>query len=149
MSAGKRSLFVSGIRRLDRKLRQLEPRLQRKLIGQAMRAGLKVLASAVKSVAPVWHGVLRGAIKVRAIRKRKRGTVRLNVEILATDRTKRTSARTDTTVFYPAIVEYGSKKRSLEPNDFMKRAFDSHGHQVKSLTLEHLRAGIEREAKKP
>lgn len=136
-----KAVAVFGIKEIDNKLKKLVPNLQRKVIRQSMRAGLKLLAAAVKAEAPVDTGHTRANVKVRAVKKKKRGSIELEVRIEANDQTKRTSAKTGKTAFYPAIVE-------RVHNAFMARAFDSRGEAARQRTLVELQKGVEREASK-
>lgn len=43
---------ITGIKALDRKLRELPPKVKKKLSGQAIRAGLRTVAKAVKQQVP-------------------------------------------------------------------------------------------------
>lgn len=143
MPAGK-LVVITGIKELDKRLKTLEPRVQKKVLRQAMRAGLKILAAEVKAQVPVDTGATKSQVKVRAVKRRKRGTIELEVQIVATDQLKRTSSKTGQTVFYPAIVEYGSPGRPANP--FMHRAYAAAGESARQETMVRLRAGIEREA---
>lgn len=147
--AARVKVVVTGIKDIDRRLRTLPLRLQKKVIRQAMRSGMKLMAQHVRQLAPVLTGTLRSNVVVRAGFKSRtrRGAVTIDARIDANDETKRTSAKTGKTVFYPAIVEYGVKKRGIRPDDFMLRAFRAFGDAVRKLTIRLIRAGIEREAK--
>jgi Bacteriophage HK97-gp10, putative tail-component len=134
-----RAVIVTGVRDIDRKLKSLLPRLERKVIRQGMRAGLKLMAAEVKAQSPVETGATRRNVKVRSLRRR-RNTISMEVRIKAVDELKRTSAKTGKTVFYPAIVEY--KRRH-----FMRRSFDAKKEAARKLTITTIRAGVEREIK--
>lgn len=138
------AVVITGIKRLDRRLRTLEPRVQKKVLRRAMRSGMKVVAEAVKAEAPVDTGTMKGAVKVRAVKRRRRGSIELEVRILADESTRRTSAKTGKTVFYPAVVQYGTDKRPA--NAFMTRAYVRSGERARQTTLRELRDGVEREA---
>ena len=114
-----------------------------------MRAGMKLMAEHVRQLAPVLTGTLRDNVVVRAGFKSRtrRGAITMDARIDANDETKRTSAKTGKTVFYPAIVEYGVKKRGIRANDFMLRAFRRFGEAARRLTIERIRAGIDRAVK--
>jgi HK97 gp10 family phage protein len=139
-------VVVTGVKELDRALAKLEPAVRRKVVRQAMRKGLKVMADAVKAEAPVDTGTLKDAVKVRAVKQRRRGAIELEVRILADDNTKKTSAETGQTVFYPAVVEYGTAH--APPNPFMRRAYEAKGEAARQATLKAVIEGIEREAEK-
>ena len=135
----RQALVVTGIRSIDRRLKRLLPAVQKKVVRQAMRAGLKVIASLVKAEAPADTGEMRRNVKVRALKSRRRGSIGLECRIKAVDALKRTSAGTGKTVFYGAIQEYRF-------NDFMKRAFVAKGRLARQVMIDGIRSGIEREA---
>jgi hypothetical protein len=136
-----RAIAITGLKEIDRALGRLGPAVQRRVIRKAMRAGLKVLATAVKAEVPVDTGRTSSEVKVRAVKSRRRGSIQLEVRIEATDELRRTGAKTGKTVFYPAIVEY-------KGDDFMARAFASRGEAARRVTLDRLRAGVEEEARR-
>jgi hypothetical protein len=138
MAIDRKSVIVTGIGDIDRRLKTLEPRVQKKVIRQAMRAGLKILQAATEAEAPVLTGATKEAVVVRAVKGRRRGSIELEVRIAADDELKKTSAN-GKTYFYPAIVQY-----MYDP--FITRAFDSTGEAARQVTIARIREGIEREA---
>lgn len=136
-----KAIVITGLEEIDKRLGRLEPKVQKKVVRQAMRRGLKVLQQAVKTEAPVDTGATRSEVKVRAVKSRRRGSIQLEVRVEAVDETKRTSAKTGKTVFYPAILEYTS-------DAFMERAYDSAAERARQVTLTALTQGIESEASK-
>jgi hypothetical protein len=138
MAIDRKSVIITGIGDIDRRLKSLPLRLQKKVISQAMRAGLKVLQAAVKAEAPVLTGATKEHTVVRAVKGRRRGSIELEVRIAADDELKKTSAN-GKTYFYPAIVQY-----MYDP--FMTRAFDSTGEAARQVTIARIREGVEREA---
>lgn len=133
------AIIVTGIKDIDRRLKTLLPRLQKKVIRQGMRAGLKVIAAEVKANAPVDTGRMKKAVQVRAVKSRKRGSIALEVRISGKVAGLIKPGRNP--VFYPAIVEYKFRQ-------FMKRAFNSKGEAARQVTINAIRMGIEREAGK-
>ncbi len=146
MAVGRGSVVITGIREIDRRLRSLEPRLQKRVLRQAMRKGLKILAAEVKAQAPVDTGMTRSKVQVRAVKSRRRGSIELEVRIAAVDELKKTSAKSGQQVFYPAIIEYG--RDGVPPDPFVRRAFESKGGAARQVTIESLKAGIEAEIAK-
>jgi hypothetical protein len=138
MAIDRKSVIVTGIGDIDRRLKTLEPRLKKKVIRTAMRAGLKILQAAVEAEAPVRTGATKEAVVVRAVKGRRRGSIELEVRIAADDELKKTSAN-GKTYFYPSIVQY-----MYDP--FMTRAFDSTGEAARQVTIARIREGVEREA---
>ena len=90
-------------------------------------------------------GMTEKNVKVRAVKKRKRGRIELEVRVEAVEgETKKTSATTAETVFYPAVVEYG--RENEPPNPFMRRAFTEAGESARQTTIQDIKAGVEIEA---
>ncbi len=137
-------VIITGLNKIDRKLKQLPYRVQGKVVRPAMRAGLKVMSAAVKAEVPVLSGATKAGVKVRAVKRRKRGSIELEVVIKADDRLKKTSPG-GKTVFYPAIVEYG--RRGVPPDPFMHRAFTAKGESARKVTIRALKSGVDREVK--
>lgn len=130
-------------------LRSLEPRLQKKILRKATRAGCKPIAKAAKADAPVLSGQARKAIKVRAAkRSRKRKSITTFVQNAAGDYKGST--------YYAAFQEYGyrlgprrlgDKRRKVEGKEFMKKGFDQGRGQAEKEVKREIREGIEREMK--
>lgn len=138
------TVVITGIRRIDKKLKLLPLKVQKKVVRQSMRKGMKIVLSEVKSEAPVDSGVLKSNLALRARKRKKRGTIELEVRIKANDETKKTS-KAGKTVFYPAIVEYGHG--NAPPNPFMRRAYTQSGRAARDETLQALLDGVNREVK--
>jgi len=133
----KQTLIITGIKDIDRRLRTLEPRIQKKVVRQAMRRGMKLMADAVRSRVPIYTGLSRKAVKVRAVKKRKRSSIMIEValssKIMGTVKPSPKGA-----VFYPAVVEY-------KKHPFMRPAFQAKGEATRQYIINDLRFGIERE----
>lgn len=134
----KAKIVVTGIEEIDRKLRSLPLRIQKKVCSQAIRGGMKEVYAAVEAEAPVLTGTLKANVVVRAALHRKRGDVAIDVRIDANDETKRVSGTTGKTAFYPAIVEY-------KYDDFMERAFESSAENARRRAITLLKEGLDRE----
>jgi len=131
-----RSFVVTGVRELDRALRELPLKLGKKVIRQAIRQALRPVKAAVEANAPVDTGKLRSKVKVRA-GKGKRGTIRLVVRIGEGDFAGQT--------FYAAMVEYGTSKQPGQ--HYMLRAFESTRIQARDEAIRLILEGVEREAR--
>jgi HK97 gp10 family phage protein len=142
----KTTVIVTGIRDIDRKLKRLPGAVQKKVVRKAMRAGLKVQAAEVKSQVPVDTGLTKSAVKVRAVKRRKRGTIEQEVMISGKVAGLVKTSKSGNRAFYPAIVEYGSSAHP--PNPFMRRAYESKGEAARQTTMQVLRDGIESETAK-
>jgi HK97 gp10 family phage protein len=71
---------ITGIEKIDRVLRELEPKISRRVIRKGMRAGLKIMLARARALTPVStgparpghaSGTLRKAIKIKTARSRK------------------------------------------------------------------------------
>lgn len=139
-------VIVTGVGKIDRKLRKLPYRIQGKVVRPAMRAGLKLVRAEALTQVPVLTGATRAAIKVRAARKRKRGVIEYEVRILAEGDLKK-KTRGGKSVFYPAVVQYGSEKQNIPPDPFLTRTYVASADAARRVTLRGLKAGVDREIK--
>ena len=135
----KQAIIVTGIKEIDRKLKTLEPRIQKKVVRQGIRKGMKIIASEVKANAPVKYGITKANVKTRAVKKRQRGNIEIEVKIGGSDDRLYKAQSDGTKVFYPAIVEY-----RFDP--FMRRAFDTKGETARRTAMAAILKGIETEA---
>ncbi|OJW26900.1 MAG: hypothetical protein BGO49_21505 [Planctomycetales bacterium 71-10] len=133
---GAGGVVVTGVEEIDRRMKTLVPRLQKKVIRQSMRKAMKIVAAATRARVPVDTGLLKASIKVRATKFKRRG--RLGVEVRAGEG----DFKGDT--FYGGMVEYGTKR--MPPRPFMAPAYDETKEQAKGVAMDEILAGIEREA---
>ena len=144
---------VQGAKDLHAKLRQLERRVAAKLERQGTRAGTKVFADEVKRRVPFDSGLLKSAITVRAL-KRKKGRVGYRVTINTAAKGQGTKAirakreaggfysttKAGKKFFYPAIIEYGAKNRPAQAP--MRTSFDAKKGQALDKVISSIREGI-------
>jgi HK97 gp10 family phage protein len=135
----KSAIIVTGIPQIDRRLKTLAPRIQKKVVRKAIRDGIKVVASEVKTQVPVDTGLTKANVKVRAVKKKKRGVIEIEVKIGGDPGLYRKTAKG--TVFYPAIVEY-------KKNPFMRRSFVAKAEPARQKAITEILEGVEREASK-
>lgn len=140
----KQAIIITGVKAIDRKLKSLEPRVQKKVVRKSMRAGLKLLAAEVKTQIPVLSGLARSAVKVRAVKKRKRGSIELEVTI--DSKTPGLIKPGSKPAFYPALIEYGD--RDTPPDPFMRRSYEAKSEGARQVTLSSLLKGTMEEASK-
>jgi HK97 gp10 family phage protein len=143
-------VVVTGLRKIDRKLAQLPYKVQGKVVRPAIRAGMKVMAAGLKAEVPVDTGLTRKMVKVRAtpkskIKKGNRSTTISMETYIAADGGLKKTSKGGKTVFYPAIVEYGSRNHA--PNPFGHRAFSKYGNSARRTTVDLLKDGVNREIK--
>jgi len=123
---------ITGADDIIKALDELGSKVEKKILRQAMRKGLKPLLDEAKSRAPVDTGNLRDSLVIRAAKSRKRGTIALEV--------RPNERKFDGEHYYPAQVEYGTS--DTEPNPFMAEAFSSAGETAKDVALDEIKRGI-------
>ena len=139
----KTTVIVTGISDIDKRLKTLPLRIQKKVVSQSMRAGLAGVKSEVQSQVPVKSGLTRSQVKIRAVKRKRRDIIELEVRIGGGEsgegliKTTKSGKRT----FYPAVVEY-------KHDPFMRRAFEASGDAARGVTIQLLRDGVEREAER-
>lgn len=131
-------------------LRSLEPKLEKKILRKACRAGAKVVAEAVRRRAPKLTGQTRKAIKVKAAkRSRRRKGVSVLVQLGA--------GLYKGTTFYGAFVEFGHKAGSRKLGDrrkqvpgvhFMEEEFKAAEQAATRAAVDEIRKGVAEEMAK-
>lgn len=134
-------ITIKGHPILNRKLKMLPIAIQKKVLRQSMRAGLKIVQQGVKAEVPVDTGLTRRNVAVRAVKRKKRGSIELEVRIKAEKGLKKLYAGGQS-VFYPAVVQYG--RAGVAPNPFMTRAFQATASRARRVTIQALKAGVDR-----
>lgn len=142
MAALKASVVIENQHVVERLLRDLGVKLERKIIRSAMRKGMKPMLDATKKNAPVDTGLMRKSLVVRAL-KNKPGRIALRIGFKNVDAIVQKSSKDPKKKrwFYPAVVEYGGKNRTAHP--FMRPAFDSNKQQSIDTINKEVRLGIE------
>jgi HK97 gp10 family phage protein len=144
---------VQGAKDLVAKLAALERKVASKLERQGTRAGTKVFADEIKNNVPVDSGLLRSAITVRAL-KRKKGRVGYRVTINTQGKAGRTKAakakraaggffttsKAGKKHFYPAVIEYGAENRPAQAP--MRKSFDRKKDAALDKVITSIRDGI-------
>lgn len=123
---------IEGFDKVFKRLKELEPKVAKKVLRQALRAGAKIIQTRAKANAPVLTGQTKKAIKIRA-GKRSRGSVGVNVSIGARDYVG--------DQFYAAFHEYGTSKMQARP--FMRPAYDSEKEKAAEVIQRKILEGIE------
>mgnify|MGYP001009153993 CR=1 FL=1 len=141
-------IVCTGAKEIELALAELEKRIANKIIRRVMRESMKPIAVAARENAPVETGVLRSAIKVRAM-KRSRGRIGIMVMIGEGD------FKGDT--YYGGFQEYGWKtgkrsdpdnqRREVEGKGYMRKAWDGGKETAKQQAERLLLDAIEAEVK--
>lgn len=136
-------VLITGVKKIDKRLKQLPPKVQKKVVRQAIRKALKVVQKEVQSQVPIDTGLTKRNVKVRAVKKRRRDTISIDVRVQGNESLINKTAE-GKPVFYPAVVEYG--REGVAPNPFMRRAFEAKGAEARAMAMQDILDGIEREA---
>lgn len=141
-------VVVTGVDELDRKLRGLAPKVQRKIVHRAVKAALGPVEAEAKARAPVRTGALRSEIGIaRDLRSKSRNVIGYEVVIKGTDGSPMVKHTKDgQRVFVPYAVEFGHSRAPAHP--FMRPAFETKGQAARAACIALIRAGIEKEAKR-
>jgi HK97 gp10 family phage protein len=137
---------IFGVDPVKKAFKRLEKNVARKVIRKALREAAKPVQADAKRRAPFDTGLLRKAIKVRAMRK-KRG--RIGIITI----TGQGDYKGDT--FYGAFQEYGaqntgrSRTANIPAKHYMKGAYDSKKDTARAIATSEILAGINRELSKP
>jgi len=137
----KQSIIITGIPQIDRRLKQLEPKIQKKVIRKSMRDGMKLVATEVKGQVPIETGLTKSNVLTRAVKKKKRGSIEIEVRIAGGNTGLVKTYGGDKRAFYPAIVEYG--RQGVAPNPFMRRSFAAKGEAARQVTIQSILTGVE------
>lgn len=139
-----KAVVITGVKQIDRRLKNLEPKIQRKVIRQSMRKGMKPVLALAREIAPELTGLMKSNIKLRA-GKRKRGRISIEVRVDSAEGLTKTTSSGEK-VFYPAVVEWGDK--DTPPHPFMRPAYDQGGPTAKNTAMHEILEGTLREASK-
>jgi len=163
MAQGGVILELEGFDALKRAFRELEPKLAKKVIRQAVRAGMKTIQAAAKAEAPVRTGAGRRGIRIRTSKGPRGSRVRYTIALA----TLVGDAKGPT--WYMWLQEFGytlGKRlrqggktigyaatkvvpvpRKMPGRHFMRKAMREREASVKQQIIENILLGIEREAK--
>jgi HK97 gp10 family phage protein len=127
-------IVITGVKALDKRLKELGPKLANKIARKALREEMKPLKADVVSNTPKDTGALARSTKLQAM---KRSRSRIGVEVVMFD-------GTDDDRFVAAFVELGT---STTPGaGMMRHAYDANKDAVRDGILDRIRQGIEQEA---
>ncbi len=122
---------LTGDKLLDRKLAQMDRKVQNKMVRDGLKAGLQPILDEAKANAPVKRGLLKRSLKIRGA-KRRRGTI--GRAIITKEGFFKGEA------FYAGFVEFGTK--FIKPRKFIKRAFDRRKQQALDTTRREMAKAV-------
>lgn len=124
---------VSGDKDVIKALKGLGSKVEKKVLRQAMRAGMRPMLAAAKADAPQDTGHLKNSLVIRAAKSKKRGAIALEV--------RPNEKQYPPGHYYPAQIEYGTSDTPANP--FMAEAFGATGETAKSIALKMIATGID------
>lgn len=130
----KNEITIQGLEETLQALREIEPKLAKKVLRSAIRKGLKPMLAAAKSNAPVDSGTLRNSLRIKA-GKRRKNTISLEI----VNGTQEFTGES----YYGSILEYGSRKMP-GGHPYLRPAFDSTHEETARIIAEEIRNGLER-----
>ena len=148
MSTLKVSIDLKGAKELARKLDNLPKRVEKKVLRQALRSGMRPIHMAAQAYAPIDTGKLKRSIKLRAIKRNRKGFV--GVKITTGSGFFRGEE------FYGAFQEFGwrqgprrlgNQRRQVPGKHFFLRAANNKKDQAAGIVTQEIASGIIREAK--
>ncbi len=144
------NIEIQGVEELRRKLLALEPKIAKKVLRKALRAGAKIVQARAKQNIPQGGtGVLSRSLKVRAMRRTRRQRIGVAVE------TREGWYKGE--AFYGAFVEFGHRqgsrklgdaRKQIEGKHYIEKAAEQTKDAVTALLTTTIGAGIEAEAAK-
>lgn len=127
---------IAGLPELQANLASLPERVQRKVLGPALREGGQVILKRTRQNAPRLSGDLAKSYKLRAAkRSRKNKSVTLQITTGKTLFSGKT--------FYGGFIEYGTAK--MRGRHFMAQAFTQVAGTANTVAVTRIKEGIERE----
>lgn len=146
---------VEGFKELRRRAERLDGRLKKKVYGQAVRAGGKILVDAAKGKVPVRTGSVKRSLVHRANSKPSKGLFGVKITIKgglkASNRVAHRRGNKGKPYFPDAVERYyrfqelGTKHHPAKP--FLQPALQTKAQAVLQAVKTTLAAGIERESK--
>lgn len=133
------ALWVRGDARVLSKLKEIVPKLRRKVLSKAARTAMRPVLAAAKANSPHKTGSLRQSLRMRALKRNRRGRVGVRVG------TSRQWFKGDE--FYGAFQEFGWKsgkrmrksqvdagiqdnRKQIPGKHYVENAYLSHGQQA-------------------
>lgn len=136
-------LKLSGFKELAKQMEELTPKVNNKIMGDALRAGAKIVRQQAIANAPLSDGLLKASIKVRTAPARRKNKTYVYVQTKEGDFKGKE--------FYGAFVEYGTGERfhksgksvgRIVANPFFENAFEMRKGEAERVIVDTLTAGI-------
>lgn len=131
-------LHVDGLKEAERALRDLGPKVARRVLRKAVQAGANRWLYSAQLKVPVDSGLLLSTLVAKTGTSKKKGRVSARVGMKAGDFKGES--------FYGSFLEYGTHKMEARP--YLRPAFDEQRENATNIVRAKLREGIEAEARR-
>ena len=139
---GKATVKLTGIDAIDKKLKELEPKLANKLSTKVMRKAAKPVLAAARAKVPVDEGTLKKSLTIRAMTRRHKHKVGARVMTKPPSKWQKSiGSRGD--AFHALFVEFGWKYGAPQP--FLIPALREKESEVKAILKEEVENAIQEE----
>ena len=136
-------LVITGAKKVDKQLALLDRKAQRATIQKGCRVAAKIVADRMRALAPVRTGALKAAIRVRAMKRSRKG---FGVNAIVG------KGWFQGETFYAGFMEWGAPKhryfgRGISPLkgvEYMTRAYDETKGQARDELISTLLEGIKK-----
>lgn len=129
-------ISLTGDKRTARKLKKMDKKLARKIMRQALKDAMEPVKVLAKNRAPVDTGLLRRSIRTAASVNQKRAAA-----FVRTGTRKQLRIPLDADYYYPAGIEYGTRKTPAR--SFLRSALGNLRHSVLRKVGENIRRLLE------
>jgi HK97 gp10 family phage protein len=128
-----------GEQRLQRQLRALDIKLQRKIVRGAMRKAMRPVLKAARNKVPFDQGWLKSSLHIKS--RTRKGVTKLYV---ATGTREKLQIDADEKAFYPAVLEFGTFENRAIAKPYLRPAITENKTQVIEIMRKDIAKGIER-----
>lgn len=129
----------TGDKKLDRMLREFEPKLAKKIIRRTLRKAAKPVLETARQHAPVLTGALKRSLKVRAMKRSRRNKNKYGVRVITGDDFFKGEQ------FYGAFIEFGTSR--IEAKPYLRPAYDNNKTSVRDVFRREIKKEIEQTAR--
>lgn len=129
-----------GDEELTRNLKRLDHEIQKKIAKRALREGAKPMLETAKSLVPVRTGRLRDSLKIKSYTASRGGYITADVK---PGKREELGISKDDKHYYPSVLEFGDKRRGIQPKPYLRPAFDANKSRSLSIVKAIFKAGIE------
>jgi HK97 gp10 family phage protein len=138
---------IHGLRELQRAMRELPRRMDRRILNAALMAGARPMVADAKANVLVDTGALRSAIRATPLRKTSHtSTVQIGIGRARQTKAQRMAGAKRYVPFYGLFLEFGTSKMSAKP--FLRPAFERNKRSAVEIIRERIATRIAAEAEK-